>query len=182
MSHIWMRDVMSMNASCHTCSRQADRVVSTRSRDRRWGWHMKIHESCHTYEYTSVHVHESVMSHMNELCHIYAWVMLHVYIRHPHTNESYHTCEWVMSHMWTSHVTLVNVSRPTYEWHTGWLSCGHQSRVRRRRWRSKSKMLCCNVRGYVALVAVCCSVLQCAAVCCSTSQRRNAATCAGMQL
>ena len=117
MSHVWMRHVSRMNASCHT-----------------HGWVMS-----HTW---MIHV-----SHRNESCHtivLKAWrqsmgwlqyhayiVMSHVCMRVTHMNASCvqmshepsiwhinacHAHESVMSHVWMSHVSPMNESCLTYEW------------------------------------------------------------------
>jgi len=87
MSHIWMRHVIHMNASCHS------------------------------YECAMSHMRMRHVTHINATCHTYTYecVMSHLWMRHvKHMNESYHTYEWVMSHIWMSHTTHMNESRHAY--------------------------------------------------------------------
>jgi len=80
MSHIWMRHVTHMNASCHT------------------------------YECVMSHIWMSHVTHMNASCHTSECVMFWRRARQIANMNVKSRGEWVMSHTWTRHVKHMNVS------------------------------------------------------------------------
>ena len=125
MSHIWVRHVTRMNASCHHVWMRS--VMHTEA-----SCSAHINESRHTYESVRSHMwmrhppieiflrppSESCHTHvtrMSESCHTHEWVISHVWVSHvTHMSESCHTNELVMSHAWASHVTRMSESCHKY--------------------------------------------------------------------
>jgi len=138
MSHIWMRQVTLMNASCCTYECVMSDIWMRR---------------CHTCEWVISHTWISHVRHMNVSCHTHECVMSHTWMRHvAHANASCHTIEsskshictsrvthmvkscHVMSHIWISsingvHVTRMDKSWHTYEWFIPWICIRHITRT-----------------------------------------------------
>jgi len=133
-----------------------------------------MNESCHAQ---MSHVsHEWVMSLSNESCHarmshvIHKWVMTQMH-ESCHTWMSHITHKWVMSHMNESCLSVM--SHVTHEWvmsfiNESWHRC--TSHVTHEWVMSYTNEAChvytkSNLPCVRVCVAVCCSVLQCVAVC-----------------
>ena len=111
-----------------------------------------------THVIFKLHIWLSHVPYINESCPIYEWVMSHLWMNHvPYMNESCPIYEWVMSHIWMNHVPYMNESRIGMSHDC--LSITLYSRYPQT-----------TARDVAVFVKVCCSELQCDAVCCSVRQ------------
>jgi len=85
-----------------------------------------MHESRHTYRWTTAHIRNRHVMNMITPCHTYGQVVSHVWMSHDtHMNESWRTYEWVMAHIWMSHGAPMNESWHTWEWVTAHIWVRH---------------------------------------------------------
>ena len=162
--------VIHMNESCHTHSWVMSHT---------WMSHVtQMNESCRTHEWVMSHTWMRHVSHTHESSHTYKCVMSQISMHHvTRMNASFHTYEWVMSHV--RHVThrymmlqwrIANKSRAVTNIIVGVRQMASTLEVVAAfgRYKYKIRLMQRRARQVVLLrVIVCCSVLQCVAVCCS---------------
>jgi len=176
-SHIWMRDVICMNASCHTCSRQADRCEYPKS----WQAMGMAYED--TWVMSHVWIYISTRTWISHVTH--EWVMSHICMSHVACIHKAYTYEWVKSHMWMSHVTHVNESRHTCECVTSHVWMTHRLVELRAPKSCQAAEMAEQVKDAMLQRArvrsSSCSVLQCVAVCCSVLQYKSKTQCCNVR-